>query len=87
MKLSEINSRTLVDYLASLNRYLPKKFRTVEDIRRFLPLLNARVGFYGRRINEDIFHLSTKETVFDSKEDVIIIVEGYVELTSKPINS
>ena len=79
MKLSEINSRTLVDYLASLNRYLPKKFRTVEDIRRFLPLLNARVGFYGRRINEDIptrailLPFCGPETWADLKCELIVI--------------
>ena len=68
--------------LFRLGKYKSKKF-----IEQYIGLGLSKVGFYGLVEGSEVTALKDNQTVFDSPNNVDILIEGVVELGKVPVNN
>ena len=87
MNISQINPSSLIEFIDSAEKlYKIRNYKGKREVEDYLPLLIQRVGFYGRQIGDEIYALRKNETTFDESEDVVLVIEGNVELLKVPVN-
>lgn len=84
MKLNDIS---ITDLLASMENapelFRLNKYQNKEFIETYVPLFIQRNGFYGQiKSNNEIIPLKTNKVSFESEEDVVLLVEGFVSIKS-----
>ena len=89
MKLSEITNLTLISTMENATElFKAKKYQSKEYVEAFIGLAIHKSGFYGlyEPSIDFVTPLPRNKTVFDSEEDVTLIIEGSVALPSLPVN-
>ena len=90
MDVTKLNSRSLVDFIDNAEKLYSKPiggYKSKDVIEKYLPLVINKVGFYGERKGDEIYWLPNRKTEFNSSENVVITIEGEVNLTKVPVNN
>jgi len=64
-----------------------RKYKNKTEAANELPYAIHRVGFYGRILNGSVSVLDRGQIIFNSYEDIILVIEGVVSLTREPVNN
>ncbi len=85
---NSINNDSLIELLAGVrNVYQPKEVHDYNYYSKYVGLGVHRSGFYGRISGTTVIPLELTEFVFHSKEDVLLVIEGRVDLKATPTNT
>ena len=88
MKLHKISPLELVKLIeSSTELFKVKKYRSKEFVLNYLGLAISRSGFYGRLLGDDIKPLKSQETKFNEDNDITLLIDGVIQLSSVPVNS
>lgn len=89
MNLNELDNVDAIEIIenasaiARLDKYKKKRF-----IKDYIGLYLSRVGFYGTITPEgNVSALSITDTVFNSNNDIVLLIEGVVNLKNTPVNN
>lgn len=87
MKLSDLSSFKLIELLESATElFRNKKYHTRDYVEKYLGLSIHRSNFYGMNDRGEFKALDEKRTIFNSEEDVTLVIEGILQLSKTPTN-
>lgn len=88
MKLSTITNLELIKLIENATELFRNDiYYSKEYVEKHIGLGIHRSGFIGHKINDDINALSKGEIIFNETGDIKLIIEGFVNLPTIPINT
>jgi hypothetical protein len=69
------------------NIHQPKEVHEYEFYSKYIGLGINRTGFYGMVLGSTVIPLETNKFTFHSKDDIILVIEGRVDLRETPTNT
>ena len=86
--MENFNNDALIDLLSGVNKtYNSKEVHDYNYYSKYIGLSVHRSGFYGKQVGNKVIPLELTDFVFNSKEDIVLIVEGRVTLKQAPVNN
>lgn len=86
--MENFNNDALIDLLSGVNKtYNSKEVHDYNYYSKYIGLSVHSSGFYGKQVGNKVIPLELTDFVFNSKEDIVLIVEGRVTLKQAPVNN
>ena len=87
MKLSDISNLSLIKTInSSIELFKNKIYNSRDFVEKYIGLMIHRSGFYGRMIGDEVVALELIETTFNEPDDVVLVIEGVINLPKAPVN-
>lgn len=64
-----------------------KKYYGKDYVEKYIGYNIHKSGFYGKQVNSKLVALDRSELIFDSPDNIEIVIEGFVELNRAPVNN
>lgn len=90
MKITELTNQDLIVLVENASELgTTRKYQNKDHVESFIGLATHRSGYYGlyNPVDGTTAPLDKTQTVFNTKSDVNILIEGYVKLNSTPVNN
>jgi hypothetical protein len=84
-KITNLDTMYLTENSSELGKL--NKYRSKEFVESYIGLGIHRSFFYGKKIGDKVIALDVNETDFNTSENIVLHIEGVVQLPRTPVNT